>query len=121
MRDDGITVTLRIEVQCSRAGLRTSSNLDLSRFVPLRMKRRGVETRIIIAAGDDLPQKVDPALLKAVARSRAWFEELASGSVLVGGDRATRGHRCALRRASFSSGIHSTRYRRSNLPGASAG
>ncbi|MGA9721666.1 MAG: recombinase family protein [Candidatus Binatus sp.] len=32
--DDGITVTLRIGVQCSRAGLRTSSNLDLSRFVP---------------------------------------------------------------------------------------
>jgi site-specific DNA recombinase len=81
LRDDGITVTLRIEVQCSRAGLRTSSNLDLSRFVPLRMKRRGVETRIIIAAGDDLPRKVDPALLKAVARSRGWFEELASGSV----------------------------------------
>ena len=70
MRDDGITVTLRIEVQCSHGSLRTSSNLDLSRFVPLRMKRRGVETRIIIAAGDDLPRKVDPALLKAVARSR---------------------------------------------------
>jgi len=81
MRDDGITVTLRIEVQCSRGGVRTSSNLDLSRFVPLRMKRRGVETRIIIAAGDDLPRKVDPALLKAVARSRWWLEELTSGSV----------------------------------------
>ena len=81
MRDDGLTVTLRIEVQCSRAGLRTSCNLDLSCFVPLRIKRRGVESRIIIAAGDDLPRKVDPALLKAVARSRGWFEELASGSV----------------------------------------
>ena len=81
MRDDGIMVTLRIEVHCSRAGLRTSSNLDLSGFVPLRMKRRGVETRIIIAAGDDLPRKVDPVLLKAVARSRGWFEELASGQV----------------------------------------
>ena len=74
MRDDGTTVALRIEVQCSRAGLRTSSSLDLSRFVPLRMKRRGVETRIIIAAGDDLPRKVDPALLKAVARSRGGLK-----------------------------------------------
>jgi site-specific DNA recombinase len=81
LRDDGIMVTLRIEVQCSRAGLRTSGNLDLSRFVALRMKRRGVETRIIIAAGDDLPRKVDPALLKAVARSQRWFEELAAGQV----------------------------------------
>ncbi len=55
--------------------------LNLSRFVPLRMKRRGVETRIIITQGEDLPRKVDPALLKALARSRVWFEELASGRV----------------------------------------
>ena len=81
LRDDGISVTLRIQVPCSRAGVRTSSILNISRFVPLRMKRRGVETRIIIAAGGDLPRKVDPALLKAVARSRAWFEEFASGRV----------------------------------------
>ena len=81
LRDDGISVTLRIQVSCTRAGVRTSSILDLSRFVPLRMKRRGVETRIIMAEGDDLPRKVDQALLKAVARSRVWFEELASGSV----------------------------------------
>jgi len=81
LRDDSTLVTLGIQVPCSRAGVRTSSILKLSRSVPLRMKRRGVETRIIIAAGDDLPRKVDPALLKAVARSRAWFDELAAGSV----------------------------------------
>src|SRR5271169_2627442 len=81
LRDDGISVTLRIQVPCSRAGVRTSSIFNLSRFVPLRMKRRGVETRIIMTEGEDLPRKVDPALLKAVARSRAWFEELASGRV----------------------------------------
>ena len=81
LRDDGIAVTLAIEVPCSRAGARTTSILKLSRFVPLRMKRRCVETRIIMSADDDLPRKVDPALLKAVARSRAWVEELASGGV----------------------------------------
>ncbi len=81
LREDNMGVTLGIQVPCSRAGARTSSILQLSRFVPLRMKRRGVETRIIIAAGDDLPRNVDPALLKAVARSRVWFEELASGKV----------------------------------------
>jgi hypothetical protein len=81
LRGDGISVTLRIEVPCSHAGVRTSSTLDLPRFVPLRMKRRGVETRIVIAADDELPRNIDPALLKAVARSRAWFEEWASGAV----------------------------------------
>jgi site-specific DNA recombinase len=45
------------------------------------MKRRGVETRIVIAAGNEPPRKVNPALLKAVARARVWFDELVSGRV----------------------------------------
>ena len=81
LHDDGIRVTLKIQVPCSRAGVRTSSILVLSRFVPLKMKRRGVETRIVIAAGNEPPRKIDPALLKAVARARVWFDELASGRV----------------------------------------
>jgi hypothetical protein len=81
LRDDGISVTLKFQVPCSRAGVRTNSIFNLSRFLPLRMKRRGVETRIIMTEGEDLPRKVDPALLKAVARSKSWFEELASGQV----------------------------------------
>jgi site-specific DNA recombinase len=81
LRDDGISVALGIQVPCSRAGVRTNSTFNLSRLVPLKMKRRGVETRIIMTEGEDLPRKVDPALLKAVARAKAWFEELASGQV----------------------------------------
>ena len=46
-------LTLKIRVPCTRARVQTSSILDLSRFVPLKMKRRGVETRIIIAAGNE--------------------------------------------------------------------
>jgi hypothetical protein len=75
------TVTLKLRVPCSRAGVQTSSILSLSRFVPLKMKRRGVETRIIIAAGKEPPRNVDSAFLKAVARARVWFDELASGRV----------------------------------------
>ena len=78
---DGISVILKIQVPCSRAGVRITSILCLSRFVPLRMKRCGVKTRIIIAAGGDVPRKVDPALVKALARARVWFEALASGRV----------------------------------------
>jgi hypothetical protein len=68
--DDGVRVTLKTRVPCSRAGVQTSSILGLSHFVPLKMKRRGVETRIIIAAVNKPPRKVDSALLKAVARAR---------------------------------------------------
>src|SRR6185437_9804022 len=79
--DDGIHVALNIQVPCSHAGVRTTSVLGLSRFVPLTMKRRGVETRIVIAAGNEPPRKVDPALLKAVARAQVWFEQLSCGRV----------------------------------------
>jgi site-specific DNA recombinase len=55
--------------------------VSLTRFVPLAMKRRGVETRIVIGGGAQPPRPVDPALLKAVSRARKWFDELASGRV----------------------------------------
>jgi hypothetical protein len=35
---------LKLTVPCSLAGVRTSSMVGLTRFVPLVMKRRGVET-----------------------------------------------------------------------------
>ena len=45
------------------------------------LKRRGVELRIILGGKDEIRRKVDPALLKAIARARRWFEEVASGRV----------------------------------------
>ena len=53
--------------------------LPMTRFIALRMKRRGVEMRLIIGSADAPPRKPDPALLKAIARAHGWFEELASG------------------------------------------
>jgi hypothetical protein len=47
----------------------------------MQMKRRGIETRIVISGGNEPPRAVDPALLKAVSRAREWFDELASGRV----------------------------------------
>src|SRR5580704_7691220 len=54
--------------------------LHLFRFVPSTVKRRGAEMRPIINGGEE-PRKPDPALLKAFARARRWFEELSSGRV----------------------------------------
>ena len=47
----------------------------------MKVKRRGVEMRIILNCKDELPRKVDTALLKGIARARRWFEEVASGRV----------------------------------------
>ncbi len=90
LRDDGVSVTLAIQVPCSRGGARTISLLKLSSFLPLKMRRRGVETRIVIAPGEDPARKIDAALLKAVARAGAWFDELASGRVRSFGEIAQR-------------------------------
>jgi hypothetical protein len=79
--DDGIRITLKLTVSCSQAGVRTNSIVGLTRFAPLTMKRRGVETRIVISGGNEPPRAVDPALLKAVSRAREWFDEVASGRV----------------------------------------
>jgi site-specific DNA recombinase len=46
--------------------------------VPLRMKRRGVAMRLVIG-GSVSTGTADATLLKAVARGRKWFNELASG------------------------------------------
>ncbi|MDP3737912.1 MAG: hypothetical protein Q8R02_11010 [Hyphomonadaceae bacterium] len=43
------------------------------------MRRRGVETRLLL--GDD-PVMLDPALLKFVARSHVWWEQIRGGSTL---------------------------------------
>jgi len=47
-------------------------------------KRRGVETKLILP-GLDQPNhsaRRDPALIKAIARGRAWFDELVTGRAL---------------------------------------
>jgi site-specific DNA recombinase len=44
-------------------------------------KRRGVETKLVLPglAQQKHSSRCDPALIKAIARGRAWFEELATG------------------------------------------
>jgi hypothetical protein len=81
LTDEGIRLGLKISVPCNVPGDgQILEVLKLFRFVPLKVKRRGVELRLIINGGDE-PRKPDPALLKAFARARGWFEELSSGRV----------------------------------------
>ena len=47
--------------------------------VPFTLRRRGVETRLIV--GDHpQPKAVDPVLVSTLANAHAWFHELASGT-----------------------------------------
>jgi site-specific DNA recombinase len=64
-------------------------SLMLSRFVPMQMKRRGVEMRIVLE-GESATVPVDLPLLKAIARARRWAGELVSGKVRSVGELARR-------------------------------
>jgi site-specific DNA recombinase len=63
------------------AGSSDADMLILTRDVPMHMKRRGVETRIIVESDAAVPVKADPILLKEVARARRCFDALVSGAV----------------------------------------
>jgi site-specific DNA recombinase len=81
LTDEGIRLGLKVSVPSGGPGSAPRSEvLHLFRFVPLKVKRRGVEMRLIINGADE-PRKPDPALLKAFGRARGWFEELSSGHV----------------------------------------
>jgi hypothetical protein len=53
----------------------------ISHTVPMAMRRRGVESRLVIehGRGGSEASGVDLVLIKAIARARQWFEDLVSG------------------------------------------
>ena len=78
---DGIQVSLNLPLLTTNGhGGAHPSHLDLTRFVPMRMKRRGVELRLVLES-DSVTSRVDLPLLKAVSRARRWSDELISGRV----------------------------------------
>ncbi|MEQ8963168.1 MAG: hypothetical protein RLP02_35565, partial [Coleofasciculus sp. C2-GNP5-27] len=53
----------------------------IRRVVPARIRRRGVEQRLILDGADKgyVTAKIDTSLIKAVIRAYKWFDDLVSG------------------------------------------
>ena len=51
----------------------------LTRLIPMQLRRRGVEMKFVIDGTSRMSAKVEPALVKLVARAHCWFEDLVSG------------------------------------------
>ncbi len=47
--------------------------------VPIRMQRRGVETKLVIDGPNAKHRRVDPELCRLIGQSLCWFEQLTSG------------------------------------------
>ena len=58
--------------------------------LPLVLKRRGVETRLIIGNGKDTLASPDQRLIRTIAKAHMWFEDLKSATVTSINDIATR-------------------------------
>src|SRR5262249_44752687 len=77
--ENGIRVSVRVPLERnSQSANATSSFLYIRRQVPIELRRRGVEMRLVI--GGEVDPKVDLAILKMVARSHQWLVELLAGS-----------------------------------------
>ncbi len=59
------------------------SHLSLKRHVPVQLRRRGVELRLVINSEAKASCKTDQSLLRAVARAHCWFDDLVSGRSMV--------------------------------------
>jgi site-specific DNA recombinase len=80
-----LTIKLRRGVLLGGDGASSASEAASDSAVELTaavaFTRRGIETRLVLPglAQQDRSSRWDPALVKAIARGRAWFEELVSG------------------------------------------
>ena len=82
LKRDGMQITLNLRALppndlVSDGG----ASLRMTRVVHMQMKRRGVETRLVIPGEAVAVSRSDPALLRALSRGYQWFGELASGKV----------------------------------------
>ncbi|HUN55788.1 MAG TPA: recombinase family protein [Smithella sp.] len=75
----------RVELQKSGIRLKLSLaslispevDLTIIRDIPMKIKRRGIEMRLIINGAG--PVRVDQTLLKTIVRAHKWFNDLATG------------------------------------------
>jgi hypothetical protein len=81
---DGMRLSLRLPSSNAGSGAPDgSSHLPIKRRVPMQLRRRGVELRLVIAGGARACSKADQGLLRAVARAHCWFEDLVRGLSMV--------------------------------------
>jgi site-specific DNA recombinase len=80
LTDSSIRLALKLPVPSSNGQpAESAAHLLITRVVPMKIKRRGVEMRLIIKGNGAPVPREDLALLKAMARAHQWFEALVSG------------------------------------------
>jgi site-specific DNA recombinase len=77
---NGMRLSIKLPLSNAESGAPDSaSHLSLKRHVPMQIRRRGVELRLVINGGARASCKTDQSLLRAVARAHCWFDDLVTG------------------------------------------
>jgi hypothetical protein len=79
---DGMRLSIKLPLSNTGAP-DGSSHLSLKRHVPLQLRRRGVELRLVINGGARASCKTDQSLLRTVARAHCWFDDLVRGRSMI--------------------------------------
>ena len=92
--DDDV-LTIRVHARAVWGGAvpsPTSSDASVELKAAVAFRQRGVETKLVLPerAEPCHSPKCDPALIKAIARGRLWFDELATGRARSLHELATR-------------------------------
>jgi hypothetical protein len=76
---DGLRLSVKMPVPPDQDRAAGQTDAIITRFVPMRLRRRGVELRLVIQDAHAARSDVDATLLKALGRARRWFDQLVSG------------------------------------------
>ena len=82
VRPDRIRIQINTDELSQRLGQRRQDETSAGRMeidLSVRLKRRGVEKKIVITDRNRRPARPDANLIRAVAQGRVWFEQLKSG------------------------------------------
>jgi site-specific DNA recombinase len=81
---DGMRLSIKLPLSNAESGApHGSSHLSIKRHLPMQIRRRGVELRLVVNGGARASCKTDQSLLRAVARAYCWFDDLMSGRSMV--------------------------------------
>src|SRR5208282_4022255 len=93
LKQNGIHVSIKLPIPSDDGhDAATPNELALARFVPMRIKRRGVEMRLIIDGDAASLARIDLPLLDATARAYRWSNDLLAGRARSIGEIARREH-----------------------------
>lgn len=82
LQDGGIAVSLDLAALMPAATTASSDQqILMTQTLPMQMKRRGVEMRLVLQTTSHRPGDVDPVLVKTIARAWTWWDDLLYGKV----------------------------------------